>query len=79
MRQNSPQEVLVSNLVGKANESTIIFCGEKTPALLDSGSMVTTVSEDYLNTLHPKPEIIGLESLVLSRSRRQRITLLRIH
>ena len=28
--------------------------------------MVTTVSEDYLNTLHPKPEIIGLEELVLS-------------
>ena len=66
MRKNSPQVVLVSNLVGKANESTIIFCGEKTPALIDSGSMVTTVSEDYLNTLHPKPEIIGLEELVLS-------------
>lgn len=66
MRKNSPKEVLVSNLVCKANESTIIFCGEKTPALIDIGSMVTTVSEDYLNTLHPKPEIIGLEELVLS-------------
>lgn len=37
----------------------------KTSALVDSGSMVTTVSEDFLRSLHPQPTINGLDDLIL--------------
>ena len=49
-------------LIGKANESTISFCGVEAKALLDSGFQVTTVSEDFFNSLDPRPqEVVSQE------------------
>ena len=65
MSKESPKKSFLSNLVGSANESTVIFCGTETTALIDSGSMVTTVSEDYLQSLHPTPTLYDLDNLIL--------------
>ena len=51
-----PSKEPIPRLIGKANESTISFCGVEAKALLDSGSQVTTVSEDFYNSLDPRPQ-----------------------
>ena len=48
---------------GKANESTISFCGVEAKALLDSGSQVTTVSEEFYNSLDPRPPTADSEEI----------------
>ena len=65
MSKESPKKSFLSNLLGSANESTVIFYGTETTALIDSGSMVTTVSEDYLQSLHPTPTLYDLDNLIL--------------
>lgn len=52
-------------MIGRANESTITFCGVETKALLDSGSQVTTVSKQFYDSLNPKPPTAEIEELVL--------------
>ena len=52
-------------MIGRANESTITFCGVETKALLDSGSQVTTVSEHFYDSLNPQPPTAEIEELVL--------------
>ena len=42
------------------------FVGKKTDALIDSGSMVTTVSEEFYKSIVPQPELKGLDNLGLS-------------
>lgn len=63
---NKGSDNLFSRLVGHANESTITFCGLETEALIDSGSMVTTVSEDFLKSIYPQPNLKNLDDLGLS-------------
>lgn len=65
--ERSPtKEKVVADITGDANESTLIFCGVETEALIDSGSMVTTVSEDFLNDLRPKPTLKPLDDFILT-------------
>ena len=52
-------------LVGQANEVEIYVNGNKCLALLDTGSMVTTVCEDFYNqTLKEECEIQSLDTLL---------------
>ena len=46
----SPNSDLLSRMVGHSNESNIIVNGEKTCALVDTGSMITCMSENF--TIH---------------------------
>ena len=62
----SPKTRVYTKLIGKANETTISFCGKRTKALIDSGSQVTTVSEAFLKTLPVEPELESLEDLNLT-------------
>lgn len=56
---------LLSRLVGDANESEIIIENRKTKALIDSGSMVTCISEEFYNTLDPVPELLNISDFGL--------------
>ena len=55
------------NLVGSSNESEVVICGIKTSALLDTGSCVSTISEQFYNTnlshlqLRPVEGILNVE------------------
>ena len=55
-----------AKLIGKANETSITFCGKRTQALVDKGSQVITVSESFLKTLPEEPELGSLEDLILT-------------
>ena len=52
-------------MIRPANEATISFYGVQTKALIDSGSQVTTVSEDFYNSLDPTPPDAEIGELVL--------------
>lgn len=56
----------MDRLVGGSNESEIIVSGVKTKALIDSGSVVTCISEEFYNSLHPKPELFSITEFGLS-------------
>ena len=45
------------NLVGCSNETFVSINREKVNALIDSGSMVTTLSESFFTKLSPTPEL----------------------
>ena len=51
---------LLSRLVGEPNESEIIIQNRKTKALIDSGSMVTCISEEFYKSLNPIPELFSI-------------------
>jgi hypothetical protein len=57
-------QALKSNFVGKSNESSILFHGLEANALIDSGSMITTVSESFYNSLPNKPSLRDLKMLL---------------
>ena len=61
----SPNKSTIPRLIGKANESTISFCGVEAKALLDSGSQVTTVSEEFYNSLDPRSPTADSEEIDL--------------
>ena len=46
----SPNSEILLRMVGHSNESNIIVNGEKTCALVDTGSMITCMSENF--TIH---------------------------
>ena len=48
---------MLDRIVGSANESEILINGVKTSGLIDTGSMVTSVSEDFYNSLKPLPQL----------------------
>ena len=50
-------------LRGHHNESTILFCGIETNALFDSGSQVTTVTEEYYRYMNPRLVLYTTEDL----------------
>ena len=55
----------MKRLIGHHNESTILFCGIETNALVDSGSQVTTVTEEYYRAMNPRPILYTIEDLNL--------------
>ena len=58
-RQESPKPSynLFDRLVGHSNETSITINGKGTHALIDSGSQITTLSDDLYDSLTPKPTI----------------------
>jgi hypothetical protein len=67
-RTNDPKREtsLFDRLVGHSNASEIEFNGMQTMALIDSGAMVTTVSQAFFEQLVPTPVLHTLEELKLS-------------
>ncbi len=57
-----------ANLVGSSNEGNIFVQGQSVKALIDSGSMVTTISETFYNSLPDKPALKSIEDLGLKVS-----------
>ena len=47
-------------MIGKANESTIFICEQQTTALIDTGAMVSSVSQEFYDSLENKPELHDL-------------------
>ena len=52
-------------MIGSSNVTDIIVNGKDTKGLVDTGSMVTTVGLEFLNSLSPTPEIRPLEDFEL--------------
>ena len=57
---------LFSKMVDSANEGDILICGIKTVGLIDSGSMITSVSESFYDSLQPKPVLHDITEFGLS-------------
>ena len=53
-------------MVGRATESIVYVNKIKCMALLDSGSMASTISVATLMSMHPPPDIITLNEFTLS-------------
>ncbi|VDI56489.1 Hypothetical predicted protein [Mytilus galloprovincialis] len=53
-------------MVGKANETHVYVNGKKCKSLIDSGSMVSTISEPTLRSFHTVPTIKTLDEFILS-------------
>ena len=52
-------------MVGDANESNIEIYGKNVSALIDSGAMVSSLSEDFYNSLEPRPILHDLTDFKL--------------
>ncbi|XP_061180597.1 uncharacterized protein LOC133189209 [Saccostrea echinata] len=61
----SPEQNLLSRMVGHSNESRIIINGVETEALIDTGSMVTCMSEEFYHSLSHKPELHSIADFEL--------------
>ena len=57
---------LFQRLIGHSNESRVTFCGIDANALVDSGSQITTITEEFYNSLSPRPHLWSLEELDLN-------------
>ncbi|CAG2257839.1 unnamed protein product [Mytilus edulis] len=62
------QSILAQRMIGLANESFIYINNTKCKALIDTGSMISTISEGMLNELTPPPELKSLDDFSLSIS-----------
>ena len=47
--------------MGRSNETSVIINSVETTALIDSGSMVTTISEEFYKTLSPLPPLYDVQ------------------
>jgi hypothetical protein len=63
---NSPNSDLYERIVGNANETGVFINGTRCNALLDSGSMISTISDKMVRALNPTPEILQLDNFMLS-------------
>ena len=52
-------------MVGPENESDISICGVKTRGLIDTGSMVSSVSQSFYESIYPKPELRNISDFGL--------------
>ena len=48
---------MLQKMVGPANVGKIIICGTETTGLIDSGSMVSSISESFYKSMNPVPEL----------------------
>ena len=60
--------ILVDRLVGSANESEIVIFGAKTSTLINTGSMITFISESFYDSMEHKPVLHDVSELGLSLS-----------
>jgi hypothetical protein len=65
--QTEPDD-FVNRLIGSANEHQVVINGVPFKSLLDSGSMVTTMSHTAFQSLNPKVILHSLDSLGLNLS-----------
>ncbi len=65
MNDKRPKNDFLTRLVGSTNEDVVLIEGVRARALVDSGSMVSTISVDFHNQLSPCPEIHQLQELDL--------------
>ena len=63
--ENSPKKTVLEKLVGKENTSDIVVENVRTVGLVDTGSAISTVSEEFLNNITPKPHIFSLDEFEL--------------
>lgn len=63
--QNISSQNLLSRMVGHPNESKIFMNGLETNALIDTGSMVTCMSEKFYQSLQCKPKLYDIEDFEL--------------
>lgn len=61
----SSRSNLADRLVGSANEGTARICGINTKVLIDTGSMVTLISESFYHSLDPRPELLSITDFKL--------------
>ena len=61
----NPYSVILSRMVGHSNESNIIVNGEKSCALVDTGSMITCLSENVYHSLSHKHELRSIDDFEL--------------
>ncbi|KAH3851325.1 hypothetical protein DPMN_093805 [Dreissena polymorpha] len=59
---------IFDRLIGHSNESEVIINGKQSSCLVDTGSMITTVSEDWYKQLDPLPEIHTIEEFIVQGS-----------
>ncbi len=52
-----PNPAVMDRLIGCANEGKVSICGIEDNALIDGGSMITCVAQDFYNSLDPQPEL----------------------
>ena len=52
-------------MIGNSNESLVTFCGKEALGLIDSGSQVTTVCEEFYRTLDPPPPEVPIQDFNL--------------
>ena len=64
----SEADSFVHRLVGSANEHSVVVNGSSFKCLLDSGSMVTTISQSAYQSLNPKVSLHPLDNLGLTLS-----------
>lgn len=65
--ENSPcMSTLLNRMVGSANEGEINIFGVNTSGLIDSWSMVSSISETFYNSLEPLPELRNITEFGLS-------------
>ena len=58
-------ENLQNRLIGVANETEIEVCGQNVKALVDTGAMVSTISEEFYNAMSNKPVLKALTEFQL--------------
>ena len=60
-RQQSPKKCdFFSRFIRKNTVSTVEINGTSARALIDSGSQITTLSEEFYNSLEPKPDFVDI-------------------
>ena len=53
-------------MIGSVNESYIFINGQKCTALIDAGSVVTTICEEFYNSMNPRPELRNMSDFELN-------------
>ena len=61
-----PDPSLVSRMVGSRNESEILINGQKCLALIDSGSDITTICQEFYDKMEPKPKLLDMSDFKLN-------------
>lgn len=63
--ETGPNKTFINRLIGRDNVSTICVEGVHTSGLIDTGSQISTIAEDFLLSLNPVPELYTIEQLGL--------------
>ena len=56
----------MSRMIGSINESYIFINGQRCTALIDTGSVVTTICEEFYNSMNPRPELRNMSDFELN-------------